>query len=169
VGKVAPDFSLQILDSGGKLRRVTRDELKGKVVILDFWATWCGPCLAELPEIQALAENLSRKKGCPVAIVAVSEDRNEGRAVEKTRSLVEETLKARGIKLDFPGISSVAIDPEQEVGNEFSVVALPTLVVIDELGVVRSVRLGYQEGVKDELLKEVDRIVAGKRDEKGEK
>ena len=60
VGKPAPDFSLDVLDGPGKTRKVTKADLAGKVVLLDFWATWCGPCLVELPDVQELVESYAR-------------------------------------------------------------------------------------------------------------
>ena len=57
VGKPAPDFTLTLLDGPGKTKTVTKAELAGKVVVIDFWATWCGPCMKELPEIQKLIDS----------------------------------------------------------------------------------------------------------------
>jgi thiol-disulfide isomerase/thioredoxin len=62
VGKPAPDFSLTLLDGPGKVKTITKAELAGKVVLIDFWATWCGPCLMELPEIQKLIENYGESR-----------------------------------------------------------------------------------------------------------
>ena len=70
IGKPAPDFSLTVLDGPGKTRTISKAELAGKVVLIDFWATWCEPCLMELPEIQKLIESYATS-GKDVVIVAL--------------------------------------------------------------------------------------------------
>ncbi len=161
VDQPAPDFVVDVLDGPGKLKRVSREDLKGKIVILDFWATWCGPCLLELPQIQALAEDLERSKAGDVAIIAVSQDRKpEGG--DSVRKLVEDLLDFKKLALGGGPISRVALDPDQATGEGFGVDALPTLVVIDAKGVVRSVHVGYDEGIKDVLLDEIGHLREGK-------
>jgi thiol-disulfide isomerase/thioredoxin len=82
VGDLAPAFSLQTLDG----RTLTRDGLKGKVVVLDFWATWCAPCLRALPELKELTQ---RNASQPLAVVSVS--------VDDKRKVVEDFVRGHGM------------------------------------------------------------------------
>lgn len=161
LGKVAPDFTLTMLDGAGKTRKVTRADLAGKVVVLDFWATWCPPCLQELPEIQKLAESYAKGGKDEVVIVAVSQDRTpeDGSSV---RSLVESLLKAKGLQLDRGPGSRVALDPNQDAGDAFKVQALPTVVILDAKGVVQLVHVGYTDDVKDILTAAIGSLLEGK-------
>ena len=100
LGKPAPDFTLTLLDGPGKTRTVTKADLAGKVVLIDFWATWCGPCLMELPEIQKLVEHYKDAKK-EVVIVALSQD-DDPKEISEIRTLVEKTLAEKKIKLTPP-------------------------------------------------------------------
>src|SRR5262249_24537020 len=90
VGKPAPSFTLTVLDGPGKTRTIARNDLSGKVVMIDFWATWCGPCLMELPEVQKLIEAYAKDKK-EVVIVALSQD-DDPKELGEVRKLVEKTL-----------------------------------------------------------------------------
>jgi len=161
VGKLAPEFSITVLDGPNKTKTLTRDDLAGKVVILDFWATWCGPCLAELPEIQKLRDSLAKAGKTGVVILAVSQDRapDDGTPV---RLLVEATLKEKAIELADNAIGRVAIDPDQTMGDAFKVQALPTLVILDAKGIVQAVHVVFRDDIKDTLATEIDALLEGK-------
>ena len=161
VGKQSPDFSLTVLSGEGKTRKISRDDLVGKIVLLDFWATWCGPCLVELPEIQELAADFARTKRDNVVILAVSEDRepDDGSSVRK---LVEDLLAEKKLALAAGPISSVALDTDQSVGDAFAVDAIPTVVLIDAKGIVQAVHIGVEENLKATLEDEIQRLVEGK-------
>src|SRR5262249_22081660 len=87
VGKPAPEFTLTVLDEPGKTGDVRKAALQGKAVLLDFWATWCGPCLMELPEIQKVIEAYAKDKK-DVVVVALNQDVDPSDPVE-VRKLVE--------------------------------------------------------------------------------
>lgn len=126
VGMPAADFTL--LDLKGTPRSLA--DYRGKLILLNFWATWCKPCTTEMPAMQAAYERL-KDKG--LVVVAVNELENEARV----RQHIEE------YKHTFP----VLLDPKNEVANLYGVFGLPVTVFIDGNGVV-------QEYVKGSLLTE---------------
>lgn len=123
VGHEAPGFSLQNLD--GKI--VNLSEFKGKVVILDFWATWCGPCRMEIPAFIQLQKKYG-KRG--FTFVGVSLDR-------KGPAVVREYVKKTG--MNYPQLMG-SNDVIENYGN-FN--GIPTTFIIDRKGVIRNVFQGY--------------------------
>ncbi|MFO1032056.1 MAG: TlpA disulfide reductase family protein [Planctomycetota bacterium] len=130
VGKAAPDVTLTLLDD----TTVRLADLKGKVVVLDFWATWCGPCVAGLPKIAEVTKKLADRG---VVFYALN--------LDQTHRMVRRHL--RSSKLDVT-VSVV----EQPIVEAFGVSGVPHTVVIDGAGVIRMVHVGYSPG--DEMLLE---------------
>ena len=160
IGKPAPGFTLTVLDGEGKTKTVSRADLAGKVVMIDFWATWCGPCLVELPEVQKLIESYGKaKKG--VVIVALSQD-NDPKEPAEVRKLIESTLAKKKIDLTSTPVGKVALDPSNSVGEAFHVEGYPTVVLIDPKGVVRSAHVGFSPEVGTVLTREIDALLEGK-------
>jgi thiol-disulfide isomerase/thioredoxin len=159
VGKPAPDFQLTVLDGDGKTKSVSKADLAGKVVMIDFWATWCGPCLRELPEVQKMVEAYARDKK-DVVIVAVSQDDDPSDPAE-LRKLVEKTLAEKKLTLEGP-VGRVALDPKHVLGDLFKIEALPTVVLIDAKGVVQAAHVGYSPEVRQTLTKGIDTLLDGK-------
>jgi peroxiredoxin len=116
VGMPAEDFRLPDLD--GKEQSLS--QYRGKVVLVNFWATWCKPCTTEMPAMQACYDKL-RDKGFVVLAVNELEDETK----------VREHIKQYGHT--FP----VLMDRNNKVANQFGVYGLPVSVFIDEKGVVR--------------------------------
>lgn len=142
LGKPAPDVEQELLDGG----HFSLKEQKGeKIVILDFWATWCGPCVREMPLVAKVADEY-REKG--VALYCV----NQGEESDTIREFLEEK------KLNV----TVSLDSENEAGNAYGVEGIPTLVLIDKAGVVQSVHVGFSPDIGDKLKKELDAVLAGK-------
>jgi thiol-disulfide isomerase/thioredoxin len=132
VGDLAPAFSLQTLDG----KTLTRDGLKGKVVLLDFWATWCAPCRKALPELKDLRR---KNAGQPLVIVSVS--------VDQDRKLIESFVSSNG--MSWPQ----AWDREGRVtGGVFRVSDFPSYVVLDAEGRITYRQKGWSPGRSAALL-----------------
>ena len=116
VGTTAEDF--QLTDLAGKQQSLS--QYRGKVVLVNFWATWCKPCTTEMPAMQAMYDKL-RDRG--FVVLAVNELEDEAK--------VREHIQQHGHT--FP----VLLDQDNKVANQFGVFGLPVSVFIDEKGVVR--------------------------------
>ena len=132
VGATASDFTLRDLDG----RQVHLSDYTGRVVLLDFWATWCVPCAAELPSLQKLYED---KKSDGLVVLGVAMDGPE--------SVAQVSPFARRYNLTFP----VLLDEETRVVNVYNPKRVaPMTVLIDKRGIIARVRNGYNAG--DEKL-----------------
>lgn len=133
LGEAATDFALT--DVSGKEVRLSA--LRGHPILLTFWASWCEPCKAEMPEIQKAYE---RHKDRGFVVLAV----NFGEKSEKAKTFTE----ARG--LSFP----VLVDRRANVASQYSVVSLPVSLFIDSEGVVRERVFGgtLTAGTIDQIL-----------------
>jgi thiol-disulfide isomerase/thioredoxin len=164
VGAPAPDFTLTVLDGPAKTKTITKAELAGKVVVIDLWATWCGPCMKELPEIQKVIEQYAQSKK-NVVVAAVSQD-DEPSELSAVRKRVEKTLADANINLQNGNVGLVGLDPSKSVGGAFRVQGYPTLVILDGKGIVQSVHLGFDSNAKEpfskELAREIDALLEGK-------
>ncbi len=120
-GSLAPDFLLKTLD-GGEIRF---SDLRGKAVIVNLWATWCGPCRKEMPQFVAAYDRF-RDEG--LEIIAVN--------LQESPSVIQPFVDDRG--MDFP----VALDKRGAVSDKYRIIGLPQTYFIDRQGVIRNVFQG---------------------------
>ncbi|MFA5353317.1 MAG: TlpA disulfide reductase family protein [Thermodesulfovibrionales bacterium] len=139
----APDFSLSTLDG----KKVTLSSMKGKVVLLHFWASWCPPCKKELPSLVSLHREMQEKG---LVVLAVSIDRSES----ALRSYMTEN------SLPF----TVLYDRNKEVAfNGYPVPGLPTTYLIDRNGAISRRIVGKRDWTSSAMKDEVIRLLGGKK------
>ena len=134
----APDFSLQQLDGG----TVTLSELRGQIVIVEFWATWCGPCRFSLPSLEVIAKRY-RDRGVTVLMI------NQGESAEAVRAWA-------GKRFTTP----ILLDPGTEVGQHYGVSSVPRLFIIDREGRFLYAHQGYGGGLERNLTLILDGLLA---------
>ncbi len=138
-GKEAPDF--QLTDLGGTTR--TLSGLRGSVVVLNFWATWCPECLIEIDSLSAFAEKYG-KRG--VVVLSVSVDKNE--------AALRDFLAGHPVR--FP----VMIDREGDVFvRKYTIRGLPATIIIDRQGVIAARMLGAQEFLSKDFTGKIDMLL----------
>jgi thiol-disulfide isomerase/thioredoxin len=135
--RMAPAFAVTTLDG----RRVSMDDLKGKVVLLDFWATWCGPCRAALPHMQKIAKKF---EGEPLVVLSVSLDRDE----QKCKDFIAKN------GMTWPQYLDGGFDGP--VARLFAVNAIPHTFTIDADGVLQDEHIG-DSSVEGKLKKLIAR------------
>lgn len=135
MGREAPEFQLQSLDG----QTVSLGDLRGGPVIVNFWATWCGPCRMEMPALQEVYQDREwAERG--LVILAV----NLGEPASDVRKFMESN------RLSF----TVLLDTEKEMGLMYNVSAIPTTYLIDNSGIIRYIKVGAfrQRSEIDRLL-----------------
>lgn len=137
VGSRAPEF--QSLTLGGKPTKL--GDLRGRPVIINFWATWCTPCKKEMPDIQKIFESSSSNN---LIVLAINFDEPEP-TVER---FVQE------LSLTFP----VVLDPDKKISALYGVYGLPTTFFVDSGGVIRYTKIGPFLS-KDEIVSRLKTII----------
>jgi thiol-disulfide isomerase/thioredoxin len=128
--KLVPEFSL-VSFSGEKVNTAT---FAGKVVLLDFWEVWCGPCIASMPKVDALYESY-KEKGLQVYGIT-----NETEQLESARKLIAKK------QVNFPNLIG-----NKNMEKNFKVSAIPLYILIDRKGMIKFVSQGFSEKIEEEI------------------
>lgn len=140
--KPSAPVELRLPDLAG--RDMDLAKFRGKVVLVNFWASWCAPCIAEMPGIQRLANEM---RGRPFAVIGV----NLGEARLRVKTMV------RRLGIEFP----VLLDMNNDVFNRWGATVLPTTYVLDGKGVIRYLGRGPLEWDGDEVREVLDALLEG--------
>lgn len=137
-GQQAPDFALK--NAAGENIRLT--DLRGDVVMINFWATWCGPCRQEMPLLDEMHQRYSR---VGFSLLGVNIDDDPKRAIEMIGDL----------GVSFP----VVFDSDKTVSEQYDVSAMPVTILLDREGVVRHVHYGYKPGYEDTYVQQIRELI----------
>ncbi len=143
IGKPAPDFTLDLLGEGTKPFHLA--DAKGKIVILDFWATWCGPCIQAMPQVESVAEAF-KDKG--VQLIAVN--------LEEDAKTIKSMLERHKMKM------TVALDRDGATAAKYQANAIPQTVIIDKEGNVARLFVGGGPKFGEQLKAAVEAVLDGK-------
>ena len=139
VGELLPDFSLT--DLAGSMVRLS--DHKGKVVLVHVWATWCPPCVDEMPSMERLYQALPRDR---FEILAISID-------VSGRKAVEPFVKSRG--LTFPAL----LDPDSTIGMSYGITGVPESFIVDKNGIIARKIIGSIDWVGPDAIEYLKELV----------
>jgi peroxiredoxin len=134
----APEFSLP--NESGAM--VSLDEFDGQVVLINFWASWCGPCREEMPLLEALHK---RYESLGFTMLGVN--------VEEDSAAAEKFLQ--GTAVSFP----ILFDRENSVSKLYDVIAMPSTVIVGRDGTVRYIHHGYEPGYENEYQDQIRQLI----------
>ena len=142
-GDPAPAFKAALLDGGGDF---ALGDLRGKIVLVDFWASWCAPCQKSMPEFDALAKEFPADR---FTLVGVNVDSDLGAA--------KKALSKR------PVAYTIASDPAGKLPARYGVKTMPTAYLVDGDGAIRYVHRGFREGDVEKLRGKIKKLLAERR------
>lgn len=140
VGDNVPSFKADRLDGS---KTIDINELKGKVVFVDFWASWCPPCLKSLPEFENLQTSFAHRDDVVVLAINLDEDPNSASKFVQKLDVTYEILA----------------DSTGQIPSAFGVQAMPSSYIIDKSGVIQYVHKGYKSGDVDKIKARIEQLL----------
>ena len=139
VGDNVPEFVVEMFDG----QKIDIKDLKGKIVLINFWATWCPPCQEELKRVQK--EIVDRFKGKDFVFLAISR--------EETRQQVKKFRERNGYT--FP----MGLDPERKIYSKFATATIPRNFIIDKKGKIVEIEVGYTKEAFAKIIEKLERLL----------
>lgn len=139
-GQAPPDVPIALLAGG----EISLSQLRGQVVVINFWATWCGPCQREIPALNSI---YATRHAHGLTLLGVNVD-SDPRDVE-------------AFLANHPAQFPIALDPDGKVGSAFGLDGMPMTLIVDRLGIVRWVHRGYARGDETDYAQRVDALLRG--------
>jgi thiol-disulfide isomerase/thioredoxin len=138
IGAPAPSFELEDLQG----RKVSLEQYRGKIVLLDFWATWCAPCRRSMPVLERLQKEFPKD----MVLLAIN--------LQEPADEVRDYVARRRIG------STVLLDPDGQVGSAYGAEAIPMQVLIDKQGVIQNILVGLSPTMEEDLRAELQKLTA---------
>ncbi|WP_437580290.1 TlpA family protein disulfide reductase [Sorangium sp. So ce887] len=142
IGSAAPELAAEVVSGEGPS---TLKDASGKVVIVDFWATYCHPCRKSFPKYQELVDRF----GGDLAVLAVALDAPEDVSKEQLVEFADEA----GVKF------KILWDKDQSAVKNYNPRRMPTAFIVDRSGVVRHVHAGYEDGEEEKISREIEALL----------
>lgn len=140
VGQAAPQFQGTTFDG----KKIELTDFKGKVVLIDFWASWCGPCRKEMPFLIELYHRYGKSS---FEIVAINIDEN----LDNAETFMDQLPK--GIRF------TVLKDPQQEIPPKYQIKGMPTSILLDKKGIIRFWHTGFKESYEEDYVSEINELL----------
>ena len=139
VGDDVPEFVVEMFDG----QKINIKDLKGKIVLINFWATWCPPCQEELKRVQK--EIIDRFKGKDFVFLAISR--------EESKEQVKKFRERNGYT--FP----MGLDPERKIYSKFATATIPRNFIIDKKGKIVEIGVGYTKEAFAKMIEKLERLL----------
>ena len=138
VGKALPDFPIELIASDGKTKSANISDYKGKPLLIDLWATWCGPCRKSFPELTQTLATLDDKSDLQTVLLSIDQKAEEGSISDHVRK----GLKQMGVEIEKLPRTSLALDKTGAGSKLLGADAIPMTIIVDKAGIVRAVHIG---------------------------